>query len=940
MSYQERAAHLHIGGQYFLNHLLEEDEVRRQVGEFAQAGYETLYIHSRAGLLTPYFSRQWFHMVDVIVEECRAHGMIASIWDEDYYPSPTAGGRVVWNNPQHAAQRLAFTVHHAKPGELVQLKLANDGAVMQCMALVNGTLEDITDCTGTVKYDWWGGRHIHSGYSHSTKICSPHIRAGLKERWPALLWQAPADSQATVIACQLVRNIPTHGVDLLNPDAIDSFLNITHEEYLRHHPKDFSEAFASSFMDEPNVGSSFPWTDRFAEEFQADHGFGLTPLLAHLAIDIDERTPFIRNCYRQTIHRLVTANYLERIQDWDNRHGLFSTGHLSRTEFLSLSPRLWPNELRCCKYLDIPCTDPLGFYVGLPDAAAYHTGVKVVSSAARLFGKPQCGSDALAVMGNETALRDLAYQMDFQITLGITFFNIHGLHYSLDGARKDEVPPCIFYQHSEWPLMRHLLEPMRRKCERVASGQPVHRLAVLYPDTSFNVTFTAESDPYYNKLEDAFHAFVERLLSAQKDFDFIDEATLAERTADTWRQDYDCIICFHTSHLGASAANALEAFQAKGGRVMLIGESLPSVLESLDNPSRPWTAMTAALTPELTDEALSSLPGPSLQGNCPRSIFVQRRRYPDGKVHALLFNRGRVDFVGDLDGTPVAVPAGGSCFDDDPVLPEPQNAQDVSAGWNITFPDNFLPLPFWRTNRDNVGWGVDFLARDYSAVPADGSVTYQAQFLLQGKPDHLSLLLEESSFTSPDWRILINGHEIRPADFHRQLVYDCLNQTADITRFLRSDAEMPLLNTIQVCTEGTECRLVEMPYLHGDFAGEYRHGLRSLADLWVDRSTTAYSTLPDWRSLGRGMFSGCAIYRQTLDLKAGQHLLDCGRVEDAVEFYLDGAFVAARIQPHYCFAFDCAGGLHTLELRVWNGPGNRERCSDMPAGLLGPVRLA
>ena len=88
------------------------------------------------------------------------------------------------------------------------------------------------------------------------------------------------------------------------------------------------------------------------------------------------------------------------------------------------------------------------------------------------------------------------------------------------------------------------------------------------------------------------------------------------------------------------------------------------------------------------------------------------------------------------------------------------------------------------------------------------------------------------------------------------------------------------------------------------------------------------------------MFSGCAIYRRTVNLEPGQHLLDCGRVEDAVEFYLDGVFVAARIQPHYRFAFECAGGTHTLELRVWNGPGNRERCSDMPAGLLGPVRLA
>ena len=100
----------HIAGQHFLNHLLEPQELRRQIREFAAAGYESLYAHARAGLLTPYLSEAWFQAVDAMADEAQKCGITLSIWDEDYYPSATAGGRVVWENPSFMAQELLFTV--------------------------------------------------------------------------------------------------------------------------------------------------------------------------------------------------------------------------------------------------------------------------------------------------------------------------------------------------------------------------------------------------------------------------------------------------------------------------------------------------------------------------------------------------------------------------------------------------------------------------------------------------------------------------------------------------------------------------------------------------------------------------------------------------------------------------------------------------------------
>ena len=51
---------IHVTGQYFLNHLLEEQELRKQVKLLAAAGYESIYGHARQGLKTPYFSEAWW----------------------------------------------------------------------------------------------------------------------------------------------------------------------------------------------------------------------------------------------------------------------------------------------------------------------------------------------------------------------------------------------------------------------------------------------------------------------------------------------------------------------------------------------------------------------------------------------------------------------------------------------------------------------------------------------------------------------------------------------------------------------------------------------------------------------------------------------------------------------------------------------------------------
>ena len=201
----------------------------------------------------------------------------------------------------------------------------------------------------------------------------------------ALSWTP--DKKCKIVTFEILRSSPgRHCSDLLNAETTQVLLDIIHAEYERRFGQKMKYCSAS-FMDEPSPAGIYPWTRSLPEEFFKDHNYELLPNLPHLVLDIAAASPRIRNDYRKTLHRLLCQNYLEPVKKWLNERNIASAGHLTRSEYLTWSGHLWPNELRCFKYFDIPCCDPLGAGTGKPGCMAHHIGIKAVSSAARLFKK-------------------------------------------------------------------------------------------------------------------------------------------------------------------------------------------------------------------------------------------------------------------------------------------------------------------------------------------------------------------------------------------------------------------------------------------------------------------------------------------------------------------------------------------------------------------------
>jgi len=125
--------------------------------------------------------------------------------------------------------------------------------------------------------------------------------------------------------------------DLLNPEAADCFLRLTHEVYFRHFGNYFGSTIRGIFSDEPSfmyslkqpVGGNvfeLPCYDGMQGDYRQAFGRELIP-------DLEA---YLRGCGRDglwyDIHGLLgnrfRNSYLDRIRNWCDRHNILFTGHL------------------------------------------------------------------------------------------------------------------------------------------------------------------------------------------------------------------------------------------------------------------------------------------------------------------------------------------------------------------------------------------------------------------------------------------------------------------------------------------------------------------------------------------------------------------------------------------------------------------------------------
>ena len=84
---------------------LEKGMLERQIRYFKEMGLGGFHMHSRTGMGTPYLSDEFMDMVKFCVEQAKKNDMLAWLYDEDRFPSGSAGG-ILTKNPKYRSRHL------------------------------------------------------------------------------------------------------------------------------------------------------------------------------------------------------------------------------------------------------------------------------------------------------------------------------------------------------------------------------------------------------------------------------------------------------------------------------------------------------------------------------------------------------------------------------------------------------------------------------------------------------------------------------------------------------------------------------------------------------------------------------------------------------------------------------------------------------------------
>ena len=574
---------------WFLNHLLEDDELIWQLDEMKSKGFKGVFIHARDGLEIPYLSSNWMEKVAVIVNHCEAIGLQAWLYDEDPYPSGSAGGLVALNRPEYHAKALFLESMDCSGGEVCFDfpigRLVKVVAVPVMGEANAGEWIDLTEHTGQVRLDWktsyvhhW---HYYTPYEDSG---NPHWRTSTARSVFRTLAALPEGEWKI---CAFVERdfsaTPRGGyTDLLNPEAAAYFLELTHERYAAMFSGKFGTTITGMFTDEPKMLGDVAWTKGFAAYFHQLFDYEITDCLPHLFLKLNDSTDQIRRDYRYALSQLFVASYVTPIAKWCKTNHLMSTGHLSPEEDPIGQTRWTPYLMSLLKPFDFPGTDLIAGLIGSESTPLLHLGPKLVSSVAHHGNKKGALVEAFGANSWSMNFRDMKRMTDWLFVMGVTDIVMHAQFYSIDGPRKREAPPSLFYQSSMWPVFQPFCEELAALSKILREGKHRCHLLLLYPQSSFSVYYP-DRKREMEGLRERMAKLQHELLTHQWDFDWVDEETLLTMSVDdgTWCSDeerYDALLVFG-DHVESDVIDHCQQALSQGANVWLVG-SYPQILRS------------------------------------------------------------------------------------------------------------------------------------------------------------------------------------------------------------------------------------------------------------------------------------------------------------------------------------------------------------------------
>ena len=619
---------------------LEKGELLRQMDVMEQMGFGGFFMHSRSGLITEYMGDEWFDCINALADAGAKRGLEAWLYDEDRWPSGSCGGKVTEDT---RLRMKSLYLYERDPAPWLAGERGMDGNA-----------------------DWYAARISADGVSMSD------YRAVQNGDAAAAFAALNGEGTDRLLEMRVVPDSPSSDyngntyIDTMSIEAVDRFIELTHEEYARRCGDRLGASIRGIFTDEPHRGHALDntrtepdgtrscavfYTDDIFDEFRRRYGYDARPRMPEVFYRLHGRPiSRLRVDYFDLGCNLFNERFIGRIDDWCTRHNIILTGHVLHEN--SLSNQAIPNGSLARTYenmawpgVDFLCEDERCYWIAVQ-----------CRSVCRQQGKKWMLSELYGCTGWRSDLRMYKVIGDWQALLGVNVRCPHLSWYTMEGQSKRDYPASISYQSPYWRDFAELETYFARFGLMMSQGEPLCDTLVLSPiESAWGLAHIGWSEWIFataadeRALEQRYADVFNELAGAHLDFDYADEQTLkrmasVERGGDgvflrVGQARYRQVLLTGMLTVRSSTLRILREFLAAGGRVALAGE-LPGYVDG--EPSDGCRALEADGAEMLPETGFA---GALARGeNCPvhctagSQVLMQVRRTDDGCIAALLNN--------------------------------------------------------------------------------------------------------------------------------------------------------------------------------------------------------------------------------------------------------------------------------------------------------------
>ncbi len=481
------------------------------------------------------------------VRLAHAAGLRVWIYDEEGYPSPAAGGRVLERAPSTEAV----------------------GLVRRAVA------------AGRVRYEvtrLYEGTHATENF-YQKRAC------------PNLL-----DPQTTATFLAV-----THAeyARLLRPIA----------RYVEAFFTDEPSLIATYIPKGRDYPLTLPWHPRLPAEFRRRKGYALRPHLERLFVDTGALDRRVRVDFWDLIGELCAEDFFGGLQRWCRRHRVASSGHLLGEETMVWQTMFNGEPFGCYRRFDIPGIDMITSDPEKILAKDYFMVAKIAGSAARLHGRRRvmCEiSDFFGIMDQHHASIE-----QMQCTAGLLFAggvtdlcSYYTLSFKPEAELKPgEFPPREYRRYTAHVTRLNAWFTRAAITNRVAVLYPIRSLQARYTPSPRSM-YEPHPSADVRSLDGGFTDLCRSLLQHQVDYDVVDEASLARARVEgkslvIGSRRYEALVIPPADTVRRATLRAVGRFAAAGGAVLAHARAPQFAAEGPEQDAqvqRAWTKIGRART--------------------------------------------------------------------------------------------------------------------------------------------------------------------------------------------------------------------------------------------------------------------------------------------------------------------------------------------------------